>query len=117
MPPDKDGNIPQQWGTAQNIPDGDAKWILAHNRFPSYKKDGFQYDGHHIKSVENCIETGDYLKIIDPDNIIIGTRGQHFDEWHNRDYRVRTEYVLGPNNKKIYSIDRNSINNSLNNLT
>ena len=116
LPPDMDGNTPMGWGTAQNIPQDDAMWIIDHNRFPNMQQDGFQYDALHIFSVEHSVESGAYMKIIDPDNLIIGDRYSQHQKWHNNDWKTRTTFVRMENGKIITSINRKAMIEYLNSL-
>ena len=115
LPPDADGNIPTNWGTAQNITQDDALYAIENNKFP-YEKGKIQYDAHHIKSVEYCIEDGDYMGIIDPDNLIIGERNSQHFKWHNENWQTRTSCVRLENGKVITSIDRKAMINHLDGL-
>jgi hypothetical protein len=100
LPPNEYGT---EWGSLGNISEKKAMRILERG---DWKWSGF--DGHHIKSVKLAQIEGDYVSIINPNNVAVGKRWtEHFEIWHSGKWSNTTDFIE-VNGKLITSVDRDS---------
>lgn len=106
------------WGSLGNLTKEQALEIIRTGKF-TITLDGvkYQFDGHHIYSVDLSKETGKYAKIVDPNNIAIGERNAvHFQIWHSGKWATQTQFVYDAFGNTVYNVNRTAMIESLKNL-